>query len=132
MFLFENLFCYRFLAKISAHPVAFPLFPAGLVKFLIFLRFPERRSDFGNRDLEVWYPQIVLIDSTALRRSLYDSHTKWGVSIRYHWFKGYKLHLCTTAEGIILSHVLTTANRNDAAVAPELLASLEQWDIDLH
>ncbi|MGG6440155.1 transposase, partial [Saccharococcus caldoxylosilyticus] len=42
----------------------------------------------------------------------------------------YKLHLCTTAEGIILSHVLTTANRNDAAVAPELLASLGQWDIE--
>ena len=32
--------------------------------------------------------------------------------------------------GIILSHVLTTVNRNDAAVAPELLASLEQWDIE--
>ena len=83
------------------------------------------------KDLEVRYPQIVLIDSTALRSSLYDSQAKWGVSTRYHWFKGYKLHLCTTAEGIILSHVLTTANRNDAAVAPELLVSLKQWDIEL-
>lgn len=73
----------------------------------------------------------MLIDSTALRSSLYDSQAKWGVSIRYHWFKGYKLHLCTTAEGIILSHVLTTANRNDAAVAPELLVSVKQWDIEL-
>ncbi|ABO68780.1 IS982 family transposase (plasmid) [Geobacillus thermodenitrificans NG80-2] len=82
------------------------------------------------KDLEVRYPQIVLIDSTALRSSLYDSQAKWGVSTRYHWFKGYKLHLCTTAEGIILSHVLTTANRNDAAVAPELLVSLKQWDIE--
>ncbi len=35
------------------------------------------------------------------------------------------------AEGIILSHVLTTANRNDAAVAPELLVSLKKWDIEL-
>jgi hypothetical protein len=44
------------------------------------------------QDLEVRYPQIVLIDSTALRSSLYDSQAKWGVSSRYHWFKGYKLH----------------------------------------
>ncbi|WP_231734635.1 transposase [Anoxybacillus sp. P3H1B] len=43
--------------------------------------------------------------------------------MRCYWFKGYKLHPCTTTEGIILSHVLTTANRNDAAVTPELLAS---------
>jgi hypothetical protein len=50
------------------------------------------------KDLEVRYPKIVLIDSTALRSSLYDSQAKWGVSTRYHWFKGYKLHLCTTAE----------------------------------
>ncbi|MED4299086.1 transposase [Geobacillus stearothermophilus] len=69
------------------------------------------------------------IDITILRSSVYDSQAKWGVSTRYHWFKGYKLHLCTTAEGIILSHMLTTANRNDAAVAPELLVSLNQWDI---
>ena len=27
--------------------------------------------------------------------------------------------------------LLTTANRNDAAVAPELLTSLRQWDIEL-
>jgi IS5 family transposase len=75
--------------------------------------------------------QFVLIDSTALRSSLYDSQAKWRVFTRYHWFKGYKLHLCTAAEGIALSHVWTTANRNDAAVAPELLVSLQQWDIKL-
>ncbi|WP_285755030.1 transposase [Parageobacillus sp. G301] len=72
----------------------------------------------------------MLIDRTPLRSSLYDSQAKWGVSTRYHWLKGYKLHLCTTAKGIILSHVLTTANRNDAAVASELLASLEQWNME--
>ncbi|MED3841870.1 transposase [Geobacillus stearothermophilus] len=42
----------------------------------------------------------MLIDSTALRSSLYDSQAKWGMSTRCHWFKGYKLHLCTTAKGI--------------------------------
>jgi hypothetical protein len=82
------------------------------------------------KDLEVQYPPIMRIDITILRSSVYDSQAKWGVSTRYHWFKGYKLHLCTTAEGIILSHMLTTANRNDAAVAPELLVSLNQWDIE--
>jgi hypothetical protein len=70
-------------------------------------------------DLSVRSPKVVIIDSPALRSSLYDSQAKRGMSTRYHWFKGYKLHLCTTTEGIILSHVLITANRNDTAVAPE-------------
>jgi hypothetical protein len=46
----------------------------------------------------------MLIDSTALRSNFYDSQAKWGVSTRYHWFKGYKLYFCTTAEGIIVDH----------------------------
>lgn len=78
-------------------------------------------------DVSVKQPSVVLIDSTALRSSLYDSQ-KWGLSTRYHCFKGYKLHLCTTIEGIILSHVLTSVHRNDAVVAPELLSS--GWDIE--
>jgi hypothetical protein len=53
------------------------------------------------------------------------------VPTQYHWLKGYKLHLCSNAGGIILSYVLTTANQNDAAVAPGLLVSLKQWDIKL-
>ncbi|EJP81680.1 hypothetical protein IC1_06131 [Bacillus cereus VD022] len=32
----------------------------------------------------------VLINSTALRSSLYDSQAKWGKSTRYGWYKGYK------------------------------------------
>jgi hypothetical protein len=82
------------------------------------------------KDLGVRYPKIVIIDSTALRSSLYDSQARWGLSTRYHWFKGYKLHLCTTAEGIILSHVFTTANRNDAAVALELFPAVKEWEIE--
>jgi hypothetical protein len=78
------------------------------------------------KDLGVMYPKLVIIDSIALRSSLYDSQTRWGISTRYHWFKGYKLHLCTTAEGIILSHIFATANRNDAAVALELFLSLRK------
>jgi hypothetical protein len=40
------------------------------------------------------------------------------------------LHLCTTTEGIVLSHVFTTANRNDAVVAIELFQSLKEWEIE--
>jgi hypothetical protein len=52
------------------------------------------------------------------------------MSAHYRWFKGYKLHLCMTAEGIILSHIFTTANRNDMRVPPKLLSSLQEWDIE--
>jgi hypothetical protein len=54
------------------------------------------------KDLGVQYPKVVIIDSTALRNSLYDSQARWGISTRYNWFKGDKLHLCTTTEEIIL------------------------------
>jgi IS5 family transposase len=83
------------------------------------------------KDLGVRYPnKIVIIDSTALRSSFYDSQARWEISTRYNWFKGYKLHLCTTTEGIILSHVFTTANRNDVAVALELFPSLKEWGVE--
>jgi hypothetical protein len=39
--------------------------------------------------------------------------------------KRYKLHLCTTTEAMILSHVFTIANRNDTVLAPALLSSLQ-------
>jgi hypothetical protein len=44
-------------------------------------------------------------------------------------FKGYKLHVGTTTEGIILSHVFTTANRHDTAVDPEVFSALKGWNI---
>ena len=44
----------------------------------------------------------VLIDSTSLRSSLYDSQAKWGKSTRYGWYKGYKAHICSTPEGVVL------------------------------
>jgi hypothetical protein len=40
------------------------------------------------------------------------------------------LHLCTTTEGIILSHFFTTANRNDATVALKLFPSVKEWEIE--
>ncbi|MDY4395398.1 transposase, partial [Bacillus thuringiensis] len=60
----------------------------------------------------------VLIDSTALRSSLYDSQAKWGKSTRYGWYKGYKAHVCSTPEGVVLSYAFTTANVHDSKMAP--------------
>jgi hypothetical protein len=40
------------------------------------------------------------------------------------------LLICSTEEGNILYHMLTTANQNDAAVAPDLIASLAKRDIE--
>ncbi|WP_242663847.1 transposase [Geobacillus zalihae] len=82
-------------------------------------------------DLGVQQPSIVLIDCTALRSSLCDSQAKWDVSTLCRSFKGYKLHLGTTTEGIILSPVLKTANRHDAALASDVLSSLQGWGIEL-
>lgn len=41
------------------------------------------------------------------------------------------MHLCTITEGIILSYILTTAIRNDERMTPELLSSLQEWNIEL-
>ncbi len=82
------------------------------------------------KDLGVRCPNVVIIDSTALRSSFYDSQARWGIFTRYKWFKGYKLHLCTTREGIILSHAFATANQHDASVALELFPSLKKWKIE--
>ncbi|MFC5772415.1 hypothetical protein ACFPT3_00160 [Ectobacillus antri] len=49
---------------------------------------------------------VAIVDSTALRSSLYDSQAKWGKSTRLKSFKGYKLHLCISTEEVILSHIL--------------------------
>ncbi|BDG47431.1 hypothetical protein [Parageobacillus sp. KH3-4] len=51
-------------------------------------RFPVFHAQL-LQDLEVRYSKIVLIGSTDLRSSLYDSQAKWGASTRCHWFKGY-------------------------------------------
>ncbi|MGG1328775.1 transposase, partial [Bacillus tropicus] len=66
----------------------------------------------------------VLIDSTALRSSLYDSQAKWGKSTRYGWYKGYKAHICSTPEGVVLSYAFTTANIHDSKMAPVLLQDI--------
>ncbi|MBA2873223.1 hypothetical protein HNQ85_003567 [Anoxybacillus calidus] len=40
------------------------------------------------------------------------------------------MHLCTTREGIILSHAFATANQHDASVVLEFFPSLKKWKIE--
>ncbi|AMR06314.1 ISNCY family transposase [Bacillus thuringiensis] len=67
----------------------------------------------------------VLIDSTALRSSLYDS----GKSTRYGWYRGYKVHVCSTPEGVVLSYAFTTANVHDIKMAPVLLQDIQDRNV---
>ncbi|HEF1880273.1 transposase [Bacillus thuringiensis] len=71
----------------------------------------------------------VLIDSTALRSSLYDSQAKWGKSTRYGWYKGYKAHVCSTPEGVVLSYAFTTANVHDSKMTPVLLQDIQDQNV---
>ncbi|EJP81926.1 ISNCY-like element ISBth165 family transposase [Bacillus thuringiensis] len=71
----------------------------------------------------------VLINSTALRSSLYDSQAKWGKSTRYGWYKGYKAHVCSTPEGIVLSYSFTTVNVHGSKMAPVLLRDIQDRNV---
>ncbi|EOP79329.1 hypothetical protein IGM_06308 [Bacillus cereus HuB4-4] len=71
----------------------------------------------------------VLIDSTALWSSLYDPKAKWGKSTRYGWYKGYKVHVCSTPEGVVLSYAFTTANVHDSKIAPVLLRDIQDQKV---
>lgn len=73
--------------------------------------------------------KLVVIDSTALRSSLYDQQAEWGKSTRYKWYKGYKLHLATTSTDIILAHEFTTANVYDSEAVTHLLNQLTGFKI---
>ncbi|MEK4614487.1 transposase [Bacillus sp. FSL K6-0067] len=81
------------------------------------------------QELNLGLIPCVLIDSTALRSSLYDSQAKWGKSTRYGWYKGYKAHVCSTPEGVVLSYAFTTANVHDSKMAPVLLQDIEDQHV---
>ncbi|MBJ8026140.1 transposase, partial [Bacillus cereus] len=95
---------------------------------------------FRNEEIPLLHEQIlqemnlglipcVLIDSTALRSSLYDSQAKWGKSTRYGWYKGYKAHVCSTPGGVVLSYAFTTANVHDSKIAPALLRDIQNQNV---
>ncbi|MFC3883482.1 transposase [Bacillus songklensis] len=44
-----------------------------------------------------------------------------GKSTRFSWYKGYKLHLCMSTEGVVLSYAFVSANRYDSIIAPTVL-----------
>lgn len=48
-----------------------------------------------------------------------------GESIRYGWYKGFEVHVCSTPEGVVLSYVLTTTNVHDNKIAPVLLQDIQ-------
>ncbi|WP_449237050.1 transposase [Bacillus songklensis] len=74
---------------------------------------------------------VAVIDSTVLRSSLYDSQAAKGKSTRFSWYKGYKLHLCMSAEGVVLSYAFVPANRYDSIIAPTVLFALKELDLDI-
>lgn len=144
MLLFENLFCYRFVTKVSEHSASFLSLRRayGLQEVRHLSTFPHaakwfREQGFSDfcasmlKDLGGAIPVFSHYRQYCPPKQPYDLQAKWGMSARYQWFNRYKLHLCTTTEGIILSHIWTTANRNDALVTPKLLSSLQEWKIEL-
>ena len=48
-----------------------------------------------------------------------------GKSTRYGWYKGYKTHVCSTPEGVVLSYAFTIANVHDSKMAPVLLQDIK-------
>ena len=52
-----------------------------------------------------------------------------GKSTRYGWYKGYKAHVCSTPEGVVLSYAFTTANVHDSKMAPVLLQDIEDQHV---
>lgn len=42
-----------------------------------------------------------------------------------------KLHLCITAEGVVLSYAFVPANRYDSIIAPSVLFALKELDLDI-
>ena len=56
-------------------------------------------------------------------------HKQGGKSTRYGWYKGYKAHVCSTPEGVVLSYAFTTANVHDSKMAPVLLQDIEDQHV---
>ena len=52
-----------------------------------------------------------------------------GKSTRYGWYKGYKTHVCSTPEGVVLSYAFTIANVHDSKMAPVLLQDIKDQHV---
>lgn len=70
---------------------------------------------------------FILIDSAALRSSLYDSQTNWEKSTRYRSYKRYKAHIYSIPKSFILSNVFITANVQDSQTEVLLQSFLHEF-----
>lgn len=69
--------------------------------------------------------------STALRSGLYNSQAAKRKSTRFSRYTGYKLHLCMTTKGVVLSYGFVPANRYDNIIAPSVLHPLKELNLDI-
>ncbi|MBT2648955.1 hypothetical protein J7E52_19995 [Bacillus sp. ISL-34] len=103
----QNMVSLGFLAQIRKFLEAFPYFSqlCGFSHLPHLATFAGIATWFREEGYEAIHfetlqkmglrqPLVVMIDSTALRRSLYDSQAAKGISTRFSWYTGYKLHLC--------------------------------------
>ncbi|KIU73030.1 hypothetical protein C797_20180 [Bacillus thuringiensis Sbt003] len=141
-FFIKTVFQINSLRKLTRFLHQYPSFrvSCGLSLVPHISTFSRVGTWFRNEEIPLLHKQIlqeknlglipcVLIDSTALRSSLYDSQAKWGKSTRYGWYKGYKTHVCSTPEGVILSYAFTTANVHDSKIAPALLRDIQNQNV---
>ncbi|UIJ70080.1 transposase (plasmid) [Bacillus cereus] len=137
-FFLKNVFQIDSLRKLTRFLHQFPSFRAscGLSFVPHISTFSRVSTWFREESIPVIHEKVlhelnlglipcVLIDSTALRSSLYDSQARWGKSTRYGWYKGYKAHVCSTPEGVVLSYTFTTANVHDSKMASVLLRDIQ-------
>jgi len=135
-FFLKTVFQINSLRKLTRFLHQYPSFRSscGLSFVLHISTFSRVGTWFRNEGIPAIHEKVlqelnlglipcVLIDSTALRSSLYDSQAKWGKSTRYGWYKGYKAHVCSTPEGVVLSYAFTTANVQDSKMAPSCTTS---------
>ncbi len=60
-----------------------------------------------------------------LRSSLYDSPAKCRKFNRYGSYKGYKVCVCSTPEGVVLSYAFTKADVHDSTMVPISLRDIQ-------
>lgn len=137
-FFVKTVFQIHSLRKLTRFLHQYPLFRAfcGLSAVPHISTFSRVGTWFREKGISLLHEQVlqemniglipcVLIDSTALR----STQAKWGKFTRYRWYKGYKAHICSTPEGVILSYAFTTANVHDSQIAPALLQHVKDRNV---
>lgn len=89
-----------------------------------YLRFLEEAFQRITCMLQLVTPTThLIVDSTPLE-DLYDMEAKWGYTSQGS-FRGFKLHTIVNQLGMPLKAAVTTGNRYDSPLLPELLQDLE-------